>query len=426
MFKIKPVSGYVSSWAALWLNWSEYTARFRRGFKYALIFLLATVIIAFISAVTMGFLSSEDDYLNALKSTSATAMGVASPVDIDDKGVHASTGEQGAVIYSENKTSEVDQRQNDQVSNAIEGSSGTESHFDAWVFSICMLEAFIVVVLSLSFSGAFAAVFLSPINPIKFAPFALLDKERCCLIFRCWVCYPSEKFLHKVRVTVGYEYKNMYSESELIFGNKDESRNMSILQNRDCGLLRGVWDLVVPLNEQTGKDLYRIFNEHRDEDPVVKLTIHGSTASGELVARHARYSIHRLLTNYIFASYHFPYESKQDKETIEEYSKRKYGKLWYADFYKVVPLERAIEARRLGAVNCGTSEQGNPVMRLKARKEYKKWVELKDASWNNLSSSQQASEKERIDRFTVQPQVKWRPWLTPRVWWQINRLSKYI
>ncbi len=60
------------------------------------------------------------------------------------------------------------------------------------IFTVFLIEAFIVSVLSSIFPGWFAKVFLTPINTIKFAPFAILMDD--ALTFRVWICRHSDNF----------------------------------------------------------------------------------------------------------------------------------------------------------------------------------------------------------------------------------------
>lgn len=414
---------YVSSWEAFRLNRREYGKRFRRGFKYAVLFFVLTALVAMVAAFFIRFVSTEDDYLNALKSTSSTAAGVATPINIDETGVHANSGEKQHIINADASTPRGEGA--DLASDAaLEKDTGAASHFDVTIFTVCILEAFIIVVLGMGFSGAFAAVFLTPINPIKFAPYGLLDKERSCLKFRCWICYPSGKFLHDVKITIGYAYRNMYSKSALTFGgDTGDPQTFGVVEVKECGRLRGVWDLDIPLDDSVGRELYKVFTREGDKNPVVRITIKGITDSGEVVEREARYNRLRILVGYIFASYHFPYED--DPEMLARYSNYKTNKPWFANFSKVIERKQAIKGRKNGAVNCGVWEPR--VDRGAAQKQhYRNWKSLLRREWKSLPIKTKIEQESQRRSFTAKPTIQWHPELTMRDCARINDLSKYI
>lgn len=418
MPKKMPKRNRVSKREAFLLNWSEYVDRFKRGLRYAAIFFLLMVLVAITAAGAIGAWSTEKDYLNALKSTSTTAVGVAAPVSIDDQGVHANAGERNRVLSDGDKTI----ASNAQQSVDDEKATGTESHFDAWVFTICILEAFAVVVLGLGFSGAFAAVFLSPINPIKFAPYGLLDKEKCCLSFRIWVCYPNEKYLHNMKVSVGYTYQNMYSISKFLFKNIIEDRcQMGVIQVQEQTRIRGVWDIEIPLEGEIGEELLTNFKRYAGRNPVIKLAAQGITDSGEIVEREVRFNRLHILPEHIFASYHFPYENDPEKEA--RYSQYKTKDIWFGNFPKVIPLEAAIEGRNNGAANCGRDEKDLQTPTQKALQAYEEWSSILQGEWDHLSPDVREKQESILTPFIAKPTNEWLPHLTFAEWRQINKLS---
>ena len=407
----------MSKLEAFLLNWSEYVHRLKRGFKYAAFFFVLVAFVAILAAVAIGALSTEDDYLNAMKSTSTTAVGVAAPVSIDGQGVHASAGEKDVVLPDDGKTIDADA----QRSADSEKDVGTESHFDVWVFTICILEAFLVVVLGFGFSGAFAAVFLSPINPLKFAPYGLLDEQRCCLAFRIWICYPSEKYLHNVKVSVGYAYRNMYSASTFLFESMSEDpRQMGTLQVQEQMRPRGVWDVEIPLEGEVAAGLLRVFGEYANRNPVIKISVQGTTDSGEIVEREVRFNRQHILPGYIFASYHFPYENDPEREAL--YSQYKTRDIWFGNFPKVIPLEAAIEGRHSGAVNCGRDEEGPQMPAHRARTSYEEWKSILQGEPGCSLLGIEEEQTSLLAPFITEPTNEWRPRLTFAEWRQINKL----
>lgn len=119
----------------------------------------------------------------------SAATGLATPVDIDSNGIHANMGMMNNVLTDE---SSAQPGTGDFPAEEIDSGSGVSSHFDWGIFSFIILEAFIIAFIGILFSGAFSAVFLRPINPIKIAPFVILRPD--ALYLRFWVCYPTGKF----------------------------------------------------------------------------------------------------------------------------------------------------------------------------------------------------------------------------------------
>lgn len=400
----------VTGFDTILLNWREYTHRVKRTMKYAVVFLILVTLVVVIAAGLVVFLSSEGNYGNALKNTASTAAGAAYPINIDEEGVHANSGLFGNVLPD-------DARRIDEAEAVAD--SGALVHFDIAIFLLCLFEAFVITLIGMIFSGAYAEVFLSPINPIKFAPYATLHDGM--LSFRFWVCTGDSRYLHNVRITLGYTYTDRYRQSDLLFlGDENVKSDPTNIQTEEYARLMGVWRVDVPINSPAGRQLLDAMEEYGDRNPTIKISISAETDSGEVVGKEARYNRLRLLVDHTFVPYHFRADLFDDAEEKTPERERKLNA--FANFYRVMPDSDIDTYNSL--VDGGDSSTHEQLKELKA-----KWQEQVKQGWNQVSEQgAEAVQKQKDQRalFLVAPPTQWNPYMTYSDWKLLNNLNHYI
>lgn len=269
--------------------------------KYLALYALIITLVAGIIAGLLFVVPREDNPMNAFKSAISSATGLASPIDINNEGVHANTGIKDNVIAEDSAGLGDDQR-------GILIVEFLPILIGGYSLSLIILEAFVVAFIGMLFSGAFAAVFLRPINPIKVAPFVILSPGS--LSMRFWVCYPSCKFLHNVTVSLRFAYDRSYRSSTLQFSGKAGEENPLLIQKESYTMLRGVWDISLPMGSDNSKKLRDALGSEDHPSAKIQLLIQGETDSGEYVDKSCYIKIQDILTDYVFASYHCPIKAK--------------------------------------------------------------------------------------------------------------------
>ncbi len=413
---------YVGDWTAFRLNSREYRKRLRSALKYLVFYALLITLVAGIIAGLLFVVPGEENLLNAFKSTMSSATGLASPVDINSEGIHANTGVENNVITEDSTGISGDDK--------IDPDSGVPTHFDWWIFFFIIFEAFVVAFIGMLFSGAFAAVFLRPINPIKVAPFAILRPDN--LSMRFWVCYPTGKYLHNVSVSLRFVFDRSYHDSILTFSGNPEEKNPALIQKESYTMLRGVWDISLPMGSENSEKLREALANKDHPSAKIQLLIQGETDSGEYVDKSYFIRIQDILTDYVYASYHCPIKSK---EGFNDKQRKRMNHLWFSNFPKVVSIEairemarnnipeinaneRLLEETDLELKTLKNSRDGSPYVdwlqethaekpMTFAEADYEKWCELINHTLENC----RAAQYNKIEKYLVEPVSEWNPYL---------------
>lgn len=413
---------YVGAWTAFRLNGQEYRKRFCGAAKYLALYALIITLVAGVIAGLLFVVPGEDNPMNAFKSAISSATGLASPIGINNEGVHANTGIKDNVVAEDSAGLGDDTKR--------DPDSGVLTHFDWWIFSLIILEAFVVAFIGMLFSGAFAAVFLRPINPIKVAPFAILSPES--LSMRFWVCYPSGKFLHNVTVSLRFAYDRSYRSSILQFSGKAGEENPLLIQKESYTMLRGVWDISLPMGSDNSKKLRDALGSEDHPSAKIQLLIQGETDSGEYVDKSCYIKIQDILTDYVFASYHCPIKAK---EGFSLKQRKRMNRLWFSNFPKVVSIEAVKERTRnsIPVVNVNERLLEETDLELKALKSSKdgssskNWSQEAPVEESSISKEEdyeewcsainrslkngRVTQYNKIEKYSIEPASEWDPYL---------------
>lgn len=413
------------------LNWKEYMRRLARTARYAVLFLCVISLIVGATVLAIASLSNNMGTGNIVKSAASTAAGAAYPIQIDENGVYT---------YMP---------QTDESDNALSRPDELEAseRFEWGIFVFCLVEALVVSLVGMIFSGAYAKVFLSPINPIKFAPYAILGDD--ALSFRFWICYPSGRYLYDVDVTLGYRYNQQYEHSTLTLeasdlaglmdtqggcsgsdGRRDGAEQgachkegslngFNSVEVKRCPQLMGVWNVDVPLDSPAARYLLKEFEDHADANPVIRLSVQGRTESGEIVGKEARYNRLRILDGFRFAAYHYP-RDPSGHGLIPLKDRRANAHMWFSRFCKVIADPECASSGIKGEVPA-QNESGTMLRRA--------WAAILNGEWRRLEEAKPEVHQKQLD------QLRMFECMVPALWdarltWQdlklLNHLDRYI
>lgn len=271
----------VSNVDVLLFNWPGYWRRALRTVGYGLLYVVLIGIVAFITTWVLFATPASIDWANALKGTTGTATGVIQTVDLGPEGVEAVPALDG-----------------------VPDPAFENFPFGELFFYIYLVEAVLIALLGMVFSGWYAKVFMTPVNPLKFSPFAILHHDR--ISFRFWVCLPSQVFLYNLSVKLSYSYGNRFDASVVYMNGEGAQCDPTHIQTESFMRLRGVWHVDVPFGTDTSARVLKDFETlaKAGRNPLFCLSIYGETESGEVVAKEARFSRLRMLRGYNFAPYH--------------------------------------------------------------------------------------------------------------------------
>ena len=341
---IKNRQVWVTPFDTISLNLPGYLARIRKSILYAVVFGILCLTVACIAAYFASLLSPNIDPLRSFNVSVSSATGVTHPVYYDTRGLQAGTVNQG------------------EVETEAQGHSGnmeppdancTSAPFQSAIFIICLIEVALIGLMGMVFSGAYAQLFLTPVNCIKVAPFAIIQrkeidkeglpgeegyatagemKEAWFLSTRIWICLPQNVYLHNFTLSVHYTYSKRYSESAL---NPRKKNPPTLVARKSYTAVRGVWSVDIPLEKPRGKKLIRAFM--CKENPKLQLLLQGTTSSGEIIFREALIDMPHIVCDRVFAPYEKDaYDKMNNSSSVGLEHERFYN---YGAFFKLVKAE---------------------------------------------------------------------------------------
>ncbi len=406
----------VTDFDATMLNWKECLTRMKRTAKYAPVYFVFVLAIVVISVGLLFLLSSESSYKNTLKNTPSAA--TATTYSAED-------GEFGAQANSAIQKSAPDDDAYREEASPDRTNSMPKVRFDLTIFALCLLEAILITLLGIIFSGVFAGVFIDPINPIKLAPFVVIHSG--ALSFRFWICCSNDKLLHDVKINIGYAYDDRRKRNEILLKSRTNSgSNFTCIQQEEYSKLRGVWQIDIPLCSKTGIQLLDALEKHSDSNPVIKISISANTDVGDTLSREAEYDRLRLVKDAAFAPFHFQedlFDGAADK------TPRKLQDLEaFSNFCKITPIEATGD---LDSSICPGNGIGTQATREDVLNQEKKWeyqINKAREQVKNLDDGQKKlqSSEELKARLTIEPITSWNPYMSYSDWRLINKLGDFI
>lgn len=246
-----------------------------------------------------------------------------------------------------------------------------------------------------------------------------------------------ENFLHNVSVSLRFYYKRNYQKSVFVFNGNPNESNECLIQKETYGMVRGVWEVKVPMGSEASKRLLKALkNKIKHPKAGIQLLVQGETDSGEYVDKSHLFSIKSILTDYVYASYH--YSGNDDNEESCNQFKNNRHHLWFSNFMKIVPVE-AIEAKNgwdssVKNVNTALLKEEDLFLKkmedssLVEKEERKQIGRMKKnyKGWLKFLNDYGANTNQQLLDCVISPSICWAPYLSHKDRVKISKMKTNI
>lgn len=384
---------------AVALNAGEYVRRLARAVKYFILAAAVGLAVVFLFTAADASFAGGRQGVESFVVSSSSALGLAFPVWIDEDGVHTNPSQ-------------------------TSGSQGADDggEFSSSTFWLYASEVLLVSLIASIFTGSLTEVFLSPVNPIKVAPFAVANQLQRCLSVKVWVCYPRGTFLQDVRISLSTFSDDVYDFSAInLGGSTGASNRISIV---DHVALRGVWTLRIPFGTRESEKLLAYFQKHKKSNPGLQIVVKGTAPSGGNVVVVRRFTARDMVAGRVdHALHHCParfWDSNDNRRPC------------FGNFLKLVRLDnlgdRNADYRTLINVDqmnydslgdCARADLGEEgadgedaqvVFRAQlADDEARQWVEVLDELVGMMPAEEAEERAREVRRASTEPSTVWNP-----------------